>query len=148
MYRLCWTPHPTPATKKREKHSIETLVKGWLCCWYRNCSMLFDKKIHSQVGIPLPWFDITGTTRMLTFDGRQIQQDSSECLMMLIEIINKGSVPYCGSNDNNCTGVSLSEILFSCMLEKYIVCDACGVRSPSIESSIVLYITPTYTSDV
>ena len=28
----------------------------------------------------------------------QIQQDSSECLMMLIEVIDKGSVPYCGSN--------------------------------------------------
>ena len=32
--------------------------------------------------------------------------------------------PYCGSNDNNSTGASLSEILFSLMLNKYIVCDA------------------------
>ena len=63
--------------------------------------------------------------------------------MMLIELINKGSVPYCGSNDNNSTEVSLSEILFSFMLEKYIVCYACGLRSPSFESSSVLYITPT-----
>ena len=55
--------------------------------------------------------------------------------MMLIELINKGSVPYCGSNDNNSTGVSLSEILFLFMLEKYIVCDACGLRSPSFEFS-------------
>ena len=31
--------------------------------------------------------------------------------MMLIELINKGSVPCRGSNDNNSTGVSLSEIL-------------------------------------
>ena len=76
------------------------------------------------------------------------QQDASECLMMLIEIINKGSVPYCGSNDNNSIGVSLSEILFSFMLEKYIVCDACGLRSPSFESSSVLYITPTWTSSM
>ena len=45
--------------------------------------------------------------------------------MMVIELINKGSVPYCGSNDNNSTGVSLFEILFSFMLEKYNVCDAC-----------------------
>ena len=29
------------------------------------------------------------------------QQDASECLMMLIELINKVSVQYCGSNDNN-----------------------------------------------
>ena len=68
--------------------------------------------------------------------------------MMLIEVINKGSVPYYGSNDNNSTGVSLSEILFSFMLEKYIVYDACGLRSPSFESSSVLYITPTYASSM
>ena len=68
--------------------------------------------------------------------------------MMLIELINKGSVPYCGSDDNNSTGVSVSEILFSFMLEKYIVCDACGLRSPSFESSSVLYITPTCTSSM
>ena len=78
------------------------------------------------------------------YSGEQ-QEGASECLMTLIELINKGSVPYCGSNDNNSTGVSLSEILFAFMLEKYIVCDACGLRSPSFESSSVLYITPTYT---
>ena len=50
--------------------------------------------------------------------------------MMVIKLINKGSVPYCGSNDNNSTGFSLSEILFSFMLEKHIVCDAYGLRTP------------------
>ena len=64
------------------------------------------------------------------FYGGEQKEDASECLMVLIELINKGSVPYCGSNDNNSTGVSLSEILFPFMLEKYIVCDACGLRSP------------------
>ena len=42
--------------------------------------------------------------RLVQYDtlyGGQSQQDSSECLMMLIEVINKDSVPYCGSNDNN-----------------------------------------------
>ena len=68
--------------------------------------------------------------------------------MMLIGLINKGSVPYCGSNGNNSTGVSLSKILFSFMLEKSIVCDACGLRSPSFESSSVLYITPTCSSSM
>ena len=34
------------------------------------------------------------------------------------------------------------------MLENYIVCDACGLRSPSFESSRVLYITPTCTSSM
>ena len=78
------------------------------------------------------------------YDGKN-QQDSLECLLMLIEIINKGSVPYYGSHVSNSTGVSLSDILFSFMLEKYIVCNVCGLRSPSIESSGVLYISPTHT---
>ena len=43
-----------------------------------------------------------------TFYSGQIQQDSSECLMVLTEVINKGSVLYCGSNDDNFTGVSIS----------------------------------------
>ena len=65
------------------------------------------------------------------FYGGEQQEDASECLMILIKLINKNSVLYCGSNDNNSTGVSLSEMLFSFVLEKYIVCDACGLRSPS-----------------
>ena len=76
----------------------------------------------------------------------QKQEGASECLMMLIELINKGSVPYCGSNDNNSTGVSLFEILFSFMSEKYIVCDARGLRSPSFEFGSMLDMTPTCTS--
>ena len=74
------------------------------------------------------------------YDG-QIQQDSSECLTMLIQVINKGSIPYCGYNDNNATVVPLSEILFSFMLEIYIVCDAGRLMSPSFESSSVFLIT-------
>ena len=81
------------------------------------------------------------------YDGKN-QQDSSECLLMLIEIINKGSVPYYGSHVSNSTGVSLSDILFSFMFEKYIFCNVCGLRSPSIESSGVLYISPTHTSSM
>ena len=41
-------------------------------------------------------------------------------------------------------GASLSDILFSFVLEKY-VCDVCELRSPSFESSSVLYISPTDT---
>ena len=70
----------------------------------------------------------------------------SECLMVLIEVINKSLIPYCGSNDNKSTRVSLSDILFSFMLEKYIVCNVCGQRSPFFVFSSVFYITPTYTS--
>ena len=54
------------------------------------------------------------------FYNDQMQQGGSEWLMMLIEVISKGSIPYCGSNDDNATGVSLSDILLSFMLEKYI----------------------------
>ena len=43
---------------------------------------------------------------------------------------------------------SLSDILFSFVLEKYIVCDICRLRSPSFESSSVLYISPTDTSSM
>ena len=42
-------------------------------------------------------------------------------------------------------GASLSDILFSFVLEKYIVCDVCGLGSPSFEFSSVLYILPTDT---
>ena len=45
-------------------------------------------------------------------------------------------------------GASLSDILFSFVVEKYIVCDACGLRFPSFESSSVLYISPTDTSSM
>ena len=62
--------------------------------------------------------------------------------MRLMELTNKGSVPYCGSSDYNSTGVPPFEILFSFMLEKYILCDAFGLRSSTYESSNVLYITP------
>ena len=74
-------------------------------------------------------------------------QDSTECLLMLINIIHKGSMPD-SSSTTSPTGASLSDILFSFVLEKYIVCDVCGLRSPSFESSSVLYISPTGTSSM
>ena len=49
------------------------------------------------------------------------------------------------SSTTSATGASLSDILFSFVLEKYIVCDICGLRSPSFESSSVLYMSPTDT---
>ena len=52
-----------------------------------------------------------------TFYNGQIHQDSSECLTMLIEVINKGPMPYFGSNDNS-TCVSLCGILFLFFVEK------------------------------
>ena len=80
------------------------------------------------------------------FSGGQIHKDSLECLMVLIEVINNGSVPLCGSN-NNSTGVSLSEILFSFMLEEYIGWDACGDPA-HLRLIVVLNIPPTYSSSM
>ena len=105
----------------------------------------FYLKQHSSTDVDALKFRLV---QYNTFYGGQSQQDSSECLMMLIEVINKGPIPYRGSNDDYSIRVPLSDIIFSFMLEKYIVCDACGMRSPSFESSSVLYITPTYTSSM
>ena len=74
----------------------------------------------------------------------KIQQDSSECLMVLIEFINEVSVPHCGFNYDNSTGFLYLKSYF----HLFIVCDAFGLRSTSFESSSVLYIAPTYTSSM
>ena len=60
-------------------------------------------------------------------------------------IIHWGSMPD-SSSTTSPTGTSLSDILFSFVLEKYTVCGVCGLRSLSFESSSVLYISPTDTS--
>ena len=80
------------------------------------------------------------------FYNGQNQEDSTECLLMLINIIHKGSMP--DSSSTTSTWASLSDILFSFVLEKYIVCDVCGLSSPSFESSSVLYISPSDTSSM
>ena len=75
------------------------------------------------------------------------QRDSTECLLMLTNIIRKGSLPD-SSSTTYPMGASLADILFSFVLGKYIVCDICGLRSPSFESSSVLYILPNDTSSM
>ena len=82
-----------------------------------------------------------------TFYNGQNQQDSTESLLMLINIIHKGSMSY-SSSTTYPMGASFSDILLSFVLEKYIVCDVCGLKSPSFESSSVLYISPTATSSM
>ena len=72
------------------------------------------------------------------FYNGQNQQGSTECLLMLINIIDKGSMPD-SSSTTSPMGASLSDLLFS------FVCEVCGLRSPSFESSSVLHISPTDT---
>ena len=72
------------------------------------------------------------------FYNGQNQEDSTECLLMLINVIHKGSTPD-SSSTTFPTGASLSDILFSFVLEKYIVCDVCGLRSPHL-NLVVCYI--------
>ena len=47
-----------------------------------------------------------------TFYNGQNQEDNTECLLMLINFIHKGSMPH-SSSKTSPTGVSLSDILFS-----------------------------------
>ena len=73
-----------------------------------------------------------------TFCNGQNQQDSTECLLMLINIIHKGSLP-----DSNSTtfpmGASLSDILFSFFL-KNILPALYTDWGPSHLSLVVCYI--------
>ena len=66
---------------------------------------------------------------------------------MLIDIIDTSPMPD-SSSTTYPMGASLSDILFSFVLEKYIVYDVCWLRSPSSESNSVLDISPTETSSM
>ena len=55
-------------------------------------------------------------------------------------------MPY--SSSTTPTGASLSDILFSFVLKNILFAMLCGLRSPSLESSSVLYISPTDTSSM
>ena len=57
-----------------------------------------------------------------TFYNGQNEEDTTECLLMLINIIHKGSMPG-SSSTTSPMGACLSDILFSFVLEKYIVCN-------------------------
>ena len=79
------------------------------------------------------------------FYNGQNQQDSTECLLMLITIIDKGSMPD-SSSTTSPTGASLSDILFSFVFEKYIAAMYVDWGPPHLNLlSSVLYISPTDT---
>ena len=60
----------------------------------------------------------------------EIQDDACECLMLLIEIMDKGFGLYPTNANINNKG-SFSELPFSFVLEKYITCDICTMKSPN-----------------
>ena len=70
------------------------------------------------------------------------QKGTWECLMLLIEIMDKG-FGLCPTNDNIYSKGSFSELLFSFVLEKCIICDIRTVKSPAFETTSLLYVTPT-----
>ena len=103
---------------------------------------LFDTayNISSSHGVDKLKLKLSGYN---AFYHDEVQQDSSECLQLLIKIMNKRFVP-CSANEDMATFYrdSLFECLFSLVPEKYIVCHICGPRS-SLETATALYITPT-----
>ena len=71
-------------------------------------------------------------------------KNSFECVLLLIDILDRGFVPYSIGeymviSYNDC----LSDLLFSFVFGKYIVCDVYGLESPSFESTTVLCSEPT-----
>ena len=83
----------------------------------------------------------TDATYNRFFTGES-QEDACECLMLLIENMDKG-LGLCPTNDNIYSKGSFSEFLFSFVQEEYIICDNCTVKSLAFESTPLLYVTPT-----
>ena len=82
-----------------------------------------------------------------SFFTGEIQEDACECLMLLIEIMDKGFGPR-PTNDNINSKGSFSELLFSFVLGKYTICDICTMKSPAFETTSLLYVTPTDSSSM
>ena len=101
---------------------------------------LFDTAYKTPSAQEVETLKLQLSTYNSFFTG-ETQEDASECLMLLIEIMDKG-FGLCPTNDNKSSKGSCSEP-FPFVLEKYIRCDICTVKSPAIETTILLYVTPT-----
>ena len=82
-----------------------------------------------------------------SFFTGEIQEDACECLLLLIEIMDKGFGP-CPTNDNINSKGSFSELLFPFVLGKYTICDICTMKSPAFETTSLLYVTPADSSSM
>ena len=69
-------------------------------------------------------------------------EDACKCLVLLIKIMDKGFGLF-PTNDNISSKRSSSELLFSFVLQKYIIYDIHEVKSPGFETTSLLYGTPT-----
>ena len=78
-----------------------------------------------------------------SFFTGETQEDICECIILLIEIKDKG-FGLCPTNDIISSKGSFSEFLLSFVLEKYIICDICTVKYPAFETTRLLYVTPTH----
>ena len=77
-----------------------------------------------------------------------ISLDNKLCWKQYIDYISRKVSRAVGMVVKAFAGASLFDIFLSFLLEKYIVCDVCGLRSPSPESSSMLYISLTDTSSM
>ena len=93
-----------------------------------------DSIQHIKHLVHKKWKHLYYNSTYNSFFTGEIQEDACECLMLLIEIMDKG-FGLCPINDNTNTKGSFSELLFSFVLEKHITCDICTMKSPDFETT-------------
>ena len=108
-----------------------------ICVEDKITECLFDTKHKTPSAQEVETSKLQLPTHNSFFTG-EIQEDACECLMLLIEIMDKGFVP-CPTNDHINSKGSFSEPLFSFVLEKYIICAICTMKSPAFETTNLLW---------
>ena len=124
----------------QQKIHINNFVEGKIS------ECLFDTAHKTPSAQEVETLKLQLSTYNSFFTG-EIQEDACECLMLLIEIMDKGFGP-CPTNGNINSKGSFSELLFSFVLEKYTICDICTMKSPAFETTSLLYVTPTDSSSM
>ena len=123
-------------------------MQGLLAIWWLNWNItgqiskcLLDTAHKTFSAQEVETFKVQLSTYNSFFTG-EMQEDACECLILLIEIMDKG-FGLCPTNANMNNKGSFSELLFSFVSEKYIICDICTMKSPTFETTSLLYFTPT-----
>ena len=82
-------------------------------------------------------------TRLQWVNNGDVQQESFECLPLLMDSMDKRFPLSCWwIYGNFIQGFSIWTLVFYSFWKKYIVCDVCRLRSATFESTDVLYINP------